>query len=202
MKVAAKFISIIFHPLLLATYLVLVIGIFFPVMFMVNIIQLLWLALIVFSFTFFLPALNIWLFKIWGNITSLQMESQEERKYPFVFISVLYVITVYLFYSKFSMFANLNKLMTIIAALVVMATVITFFMKVSVHSLAMCGWIGILLPLIKFSPALLVPTVVVIILSGLVISSRLFLNAHTLREAMIGSMAGFLVGYGGMILLF
>lgn len=90
----------------------------------------------------------------------------------------------------------------IVAALVVTATVITFFLKVSVHSLAMGGWIGILLPLIRFSPDLLWPTASIIALSGLVISSRLILNAHTLRETIIGVIAGLLVGYGGMIVMF
>ncbi|MGC4022797.1 MAG: hypothetical protein QM734_13035 [Cyclobacteriaceae bacterium] len=71
-----------------------------------------------------------------------------------------------------------------------------------VHGLAMGGWIGILLPLIRFSPSLLWPTAVIIALTGVVISSRLILNSHSLREAMIGCLSGILVGYGGMLLLF
>jgi len=66
----------------------------------------------------------------------------------------------------------------------------------------MWGWVGILLPLVRFSPPLLWPTAVVIALCGLVISSRLMLGAHTPRETMVGSIAGLLVGYGGMVLLF
>ena len=92
--------------------------------------------------------------------------------------------------------------MIIIAALVVAAAILTFFLKVSVHSLAMGGWIGILLPLVRFSPQLLWPTAAVIAITGLVISSRLILNAHTLRETMIGSIADLTVEYGGMIILF
>ena len=201
-RTAAKIISFAFHPLLLATYLVLMLGIFFPAMLMVTLQNLKLFALFVFGFTFFIPALNLWLFRLLGNISSLQLESRHERKQPFVFISVMYIIVAYLFYQKLPFSSSFNKLMIIIAALVVTATIITFFIKVSVHSLAMGGWIGILLPLVKFSPDLLWPTAAVIAVSGLVISSRLVLNAHTLRETMIGSIAGLIVGYGGMVLLF
>ncbi|MBI1770492.1 MAG: hypothetical protein HYR67_19160 [Bacteroidetes bacterium] len=202
MRTAAKIISFIFHPLLLATYLVLVLGIFFPAMLMVSLPNLKLVALFVFGFTFFIPVINLWLFRILGNISSLQLESQQERKTPFVFISIMYIVVASLFYFKLPFNSNFNKLMMIVAALVVTATVITFFLKVSVHSLAMGGWIGILLPLIRFSPDLLWPTASIIALSGLVISSRLILNAHTLRETIIGVIAGLLVGYGGMIVMF
>lgn len=92
--------------------------------------------------------------------------------------------------------------MVIVSLLVIASTIITFFLKVSVHSLAMWGMVGILLPLVKFSPALLWPTAVVIAASGLVISSRLLLDAHTPRETILGSITGLLVGYGGMMVLF
>lgn len=202
MKTAAKIISFVFHPLLLATYLVLVLGFFFPSMLMLNLKHSLLIALFVFAVTFFIPVLNLWLLRILGTITSLQLESRKERKQPFVFISIMYIAVAYLFYVKFPFSSNLNKLMIIAAALVVVATVLTFFIKVSVHSLAMGGWMGILLPLVRFSPELLWPTAAIIVLGGVVISSRLLLNAHTVREAMIGLGAGLMVGYGGMVVLF
>jgi hypothetical protein len=177
-------------------------GIFFPAMLMVTLPNLKWFALFVFGFTFFIPAMNLWLLRVLGSISSLQLDSRHERKQPFVFISAMYIIVAYLFYTKLPFSANFNRVMIIVAALVVTATVITFFIKVSVHSLAMGGWIGILLPLVKFSPNLLWLTAAIIALSGLVISSRLILNAHTLRETTIGSIAGLVIGYGGMMLLF
>jgi len=201
-RTAAKIISFVFHPLLMATYLVAVLGIFFPAMLMISLKSLKLVVLFVFAFTFFVPAVNLWLFRFFGNITSLQLESQQERKLPFVFISIMYIVVASLFYFKLPFNSNFNKLMLIVATLVVTATVITFFLKVSVHSLAMGGWVGILLPLVRFSPELLWPTASIIALSGLVISSRLILNAHTLRETVIGVIAGLLVGYGGMVVLF
>ncbi len=94
--------------------------------------------------------------------------------------------------------------MVIITCMVVISLVITFFYKISIHSLAACGGIGILLPLNKVTEeaTLLWPTAFVILAAGLVMSSRLLLDAHTPREVLYGSMVGFLVGFGGMVVLF
>jgi hypothetical protein len=202
-KTAAKIISYVFHPLLLATYLILVIGKFFPAMLMmISFRNILLIALFVFAFTFLFPVLNLWLLRTLGTITSFQLESRQERKQPFVIIAIIYILVAYLFYIKQPFNGNFNKLMTIVAALVVTAAVLTFFIKVSVHSLAMGGFVGILMPLIRFSPELLWPTAAIIVIGGLVISARLFLNAHTLKEVVIGCVAGVITGYGGLLVMF
>ncbi|MBS1508243.1 MAG: hypothetical protein JSS79_16510 [Bacteroidetes bacterium] len=202
METGAKIISIVFHPLLLATYLVLVLGNYFPAMLMVNREHIWLVAGFVFGFTFVVPALNLLMFRYWGSIQSLQLSTRRERILPFIFISALYIMVAFLFYYRLTFHSNFNKIMLIVAALVVAATMLNFFLKVSVHSLAMWGMLGILLPLIRFSSELLLPTVILFVITGLVISSRLLLNAHTPRETLIGSLAGLGVGYGGMLLLF
>src|SRR6185369_4894092 len=160
------------------------------------------ITLFVFGFTFAIPAVNLLLFRYLGSIQSLYFESRHERILPFIFISLMYSLVAYLFYYKLPFSSNFNKLMLIVAALVVVATVITFFYKVSVHGLAMGGFIGILFPLIRFSPTLLLPTTFIVAMTGVVISSRLMLGTHTPRETLVGSLAGVLTGYGGMLLLF
>ena len=94
--------------------------------------------------------------------------------------------------------------MVIITAMVVVTWAITFFYKISVHSLAVCGSLGILLPLNQATEqqVLLIPTVTIIVISGLVMSSRLLLDAHKPREVMYGGVVGFLIGFAGMIILF
>jgi len=201
-RTPAKIISFVFHPLLLATYLVLVLGKFFPAMLMIAPNQLALVTLFVFAFTFLIPVINLLLFRYLGSISSIHLESRQERVLPFIFISVMYLLVVFLFYFRLPFNSNFNKLMTIVAVLVVFSTIITFFYKVSVHSLAMGGWLGILFPLIKFSPSLLWPTATVIAIAGLVISSRLALDVHTPRETLVGVIAGLLTSYGAMVILF
>jgi len=159
---------------------------------------------LIFVFTFVLPALNIAMLRSFGTISSLMLESRQERIVPFVFISLLYILVTFLFHYKLPFSSNFNKLMIIITAMIVVSLIITFFYKISIHSLAMCGGIGILLPLNKVSEQvnLLWPTAITIVVAGLVMSARLFLGAHTPREVMYGSVVGFMVGFVGMSMLF
>jgi hypothetical protein len=201
-RTAAKIISFVFHPLLMATYLIILLGKFFPAMLMIGPDHIWLIASFVFGFTFVVPAINLLLFRYLGSIQSLYLETRSERILPFIFISLMYGLVAFLFYYKLPFSANFNKIMIIISGLVIVATLITFFYKISVHGLALGGLVGILFPLIRFSHALLLPTTFIVVITGLVISSRLLLGAHTPRETLIGSLTGILTGYGGMLLLF
>lgn len=162
--------------------------------------------LLIFCVTFVLPALNIALFRLFGTVKSFAMHDKRERIIPFIFITVLYCIITYLFYSRARMSVNDNmfRFLLIIDLLVLMATLITFFYKVSVHSLAMGGLTGILLPLNQAadSGVLFYPLLGVIALTGVVMTARLQLNAHTLQEVIVGGVVGFCVSFLALGVLF
>ena len=162
--------------------------------------------MLIFLVTFMLPAINIVLFKIFGTISSLAMEDRRDRVVPFVFVTLLYLLMTYLFYVKFKIdfTDNIMKFLIIMDLLVIGSTLTTFFYKVSVHSVGICGLLGILLPLNKVSEdsQLLYPTIGMIVVAGAVLSSRLQLNSHTPREVMVGGAMGFAIGFGGMNVLF
>lgn len=204
MKQVAKFISVGFHPLLLTTYLVIVLSYYFPSMLMIRKENRMIIIGLVFVFTFVLPAVILVMLRAFGTIQSLTLQSRKERILPFVFISMFYVLFTFLFYFKLPFSANFEKLMMIVSALVVVSLLITLFYKISIHSIAMGGGIGILLPLNQVTEqmSLLWPTAFTILATGLVMSSRLLLDAHTPREVMYGSVVGFVVGFFGMIILF
>jgi hypothetical protein len=203
-KQVAKFISVVFHPLLLTTYLVIILSYYFPSMLMIRKENRMVIVGLVFVFTFVLPAVNLVMLRAFGNIQSLTLQSRRERILPFVFISLLYLLVTFLFYFKLPFSANFNKLMMIISALVVVSLMITLFYKISIHSIARGGGIGILLPLNQVTEqmSLLWPTAFTILVTGLVMSSRLVLDAHSPREVMYGGVVGFVVGFFGMIILF
>jgi hypothetical protein len=203
-KQAARIISILFHPLLLPTYLVLLLGKFFPSLLMIRPEVLIPIAGLIFMLTFMLPAINLLMFKYLGNISSITLDERKERTMPFFFISLIYIVVTALFYYKWPISASFIKLMIIITVLVISASLITVFYKISVHSIGMWGGIGILFPLNKAAEdgALLWPTAVMVLVAGLVMSSRLSLNVHAPREVLFGSLVGFLLGFGGMIFLF
>ena len=111
---------------------------------------------------------------------------------------------MFFYKAKINVYVNFNKVILIVALLVFAATIATFFQKVSVHSLAMLGVVGILIPLNRAAEdgALHWPTVAALVLAGLVMSSRLYLNVHTPREVLTGAIIGFGVSFLGMIFLF
>jgi hypothetical protein len=193
---------VVFHPLLMTTYLFGVLMYFLPVMLQPLNASMMFL-LMIFLMTFLLPGLNFLLFRFTGGIKDLAMVERRDRTLPFAFVSILYCVVTLMFYLKFPV-PNIIRLMMIVTALVLVSAIVTHFYKLSVHSLGVWGMIGILLPLNKISDdgVLLTPTAVAILVAGFVMSARLQLNAHLPREVLIGAILGFAIGFGGMFVLF
>jgi len=204
LRTAARIISVIFHPLLLATCLVAIVGFYFPVMLSISPQNFNIILGFVFCFTFILPVVNLVMFRHFGTISSYTLHERTDRLIPFIAIAIIYVVMVFLFYNKLPISSNFNKLMVIVASLVVFSAIVTFFYKISIHSLAACGMVGILLPMNKAieNNALLWPTAIAIVLAGLIMSARLYLQAHTFNEVVTGAVAGFTIGFAGMIIMF
>lgn len=203
----AKIVSWLLHPLLLATYLFALLTWLLPAGMSPIKEEGQWkFVFLIFSVTFALPALNVLLFKALGTISSVTLQNRRERIVPFSFVAVLYILITWLLYSRtrISFNDNLLKFLVLVDVLVVVATLITFFYKISVHSMAAWAFIGILLPLNRISEEgkLFIPTIISILLAGVVMAARLQLNAHTPREVMIGAVTGLLVSVGGMMMLF
>lgn len=202
MRRAALFISALFHPILMTTYLFTLFAVFVPGWFLPIRPSAMFIFLI-FALTFILPALNFALFKVNGTIRDFTMADARDRRLPFVVTSLLYIGITLMFYWKFPV-PNILKLLLIVNVMMVVATAITFFYKVSIHSLGMWAMTGIFLFLGKAmnSNAFIYPMVALILLAGMVMSARLLLNAHTPREVMVGSTLGLLLGFAGMTILF
>jgi len=203
-RILATIISIIFHPLLLTTYLVMLLGYYFPSLLMIAPENFKIILAFVFCFTFLLPAVNMLMFKLFGTISSYTLETRRERIIPFLAISLIYVVTTFLFYNKLRFSQNFNHLILLVTVLVVVSAALTLLYKVSVHSLSVWGVIGIILPLNKAleQTYLLWPTTIALVIAGLVMASRLYLNSHTPRQVLVGSLVGFSIGFLGIIFLF
>lgn len=202
LRLAANIISYLFHPLLMPTYLFGIIGYYTPAVFQSNQLILFFVGSI-FIITAVLPTLNLVFFKVSGTIKSLHMTTRRERIVPFVFISIVYILVTVLVYIKIPV-PIVAKFLMISSALVVALAIATFFMKISAHAIGVAGLTGILLALAAYSSAtaLMVPALACMALSGVVMSSRLSLDAHTLNEVAWGGVLGFAVGFAGVLILF
>ena len=203
----ARVLSVIFHPLFIPTYFFTFLAWTIPTSLEPITPDLRGkFLLFIFIVTCLLPMVNVGIFKSFGAIRSFAMPERRERLMPFIFISAIYVAVTYLFHlhGRMNLNDNFLKFMIIIDMLVVVATIATFFFKVSVHSVTAWGLIGILVALNKISDvsAIFYPTLGVIVLAGFIMAARLSLDSHTPREVMWGAVLALATSITGMLLLF
>jgi len=162
--------------------------------------------LIIFIMTFLVPVMNVGFFRIMGSVRSLDFYERRDRVIPFSIFAIFYAAITYFFYSKFriGLTDNVFRIMIVLDILVLVSAAITFFYKISIHTLCVWGFIGIILFLNKVSDTnlLLIPSVAMFLIAGAVMASRLQLNAHTSSEIWFGAAVGFALSFAGMHLLF
>ncbi len=193
-KKIARIISLLFHPLLIPTYATLI---FFSLKSYISQIisfrlKLLILGMIVIT-TFLLPALFIAIMRTRKVIQSFQMETQEERVYPFITTSVFYFLAYYMI--RRIPVSDVFQLF-LLGAAICSATglLINFYSKVSIHMIGTGGLLGAIIGLSLRLNAGLIPLIVLIILiSGFTGFARLKLNAHTQEQVYAGFLTGLII---------
>jgi len=194
-KFTALFFSYFFQPLLMATFLISTVMWIIPselgVQFSLE--NKLRLVLIIFLITAVLPVLSIFIMKLTKGISSIHLPEREDRVVPFFFVAIYYAIAAYLLTSKISLGGLFDVLILTVAFLVILAALITAFWKISVHSLGTAGILGFLIGMNYNSPDSLFywPIFVWLLITGITMSSRLYLNAHRPAEVWSGAMLGF-----------
>ena len=200
----SNIISVVFHPLLMPTVLFLLLSYGAPYTLSFRSMDLKFLLLqsfLIFSFIF--PALFLYAFFKLKLIKTLTMKEREERPLPFAFITFWYLGVTYLLYlimEKAFLDKRLIVMMCSITLSLALITIISLFWKISAHSWAISGVLGILIAISAqtHDKDLLVWCVLVSVFVGAVMSARLQLNAHSQKELYVGAGAGFLVNFGCM----
>lgn len=200
----ANLVSVLFHPLLMPTILFSVLFFYSPTLAKPLSDQALYYILLaIFITTFLIPVFSMGALKMSSYITDFTMVNRKERILPFLFISVFYAVTTYMFYSKIKLNTVFIIIMSTITVLSFLITFITIYWKISAHSAGVSGVVGFILAIIyKFSQVnLLIPLIFAVLLAGIVMSSRLYLNSHEPEEIWAGSMLGFIGSFGSIYLL-
>jgi len=197
-----KLISAVFHPLLIATYLIATFLFITPEL--LPRIQeeiALHFLLVVFLITGLIPMLSIILLRRFNYISSYRMDERKDRALPFTFILFYYGAASYLFLVKLEMGFLFNLVMISETILILILLLITLKFKISIHAATIWSAVGI------FS-GLLVSQIIeihwiyytAIVLAGITSMSRLSLNSHSPKEVWSGMALGFC--YSFLILLF
>jgi hypothetical protein len=195
----ATLISYLLHPVLIPLYAVLFLlnsGIYFS-LFLTTEAKLILIATFLFT-TIILPLLIMVMLNRKKIIKSFFMETREERIYPLLIITVFYYLTYYLLKGIHVSFI-LSFFMLGSTFLAILALIITFYLRVSLHMLGMGGLLGMLTGLgANISLNLFIPILVMLFLSGLAGFARLKMDSHKPVEI----YTGFLLGGVVMFILF
>ncbi|MFM7195375.1 MAG: hypothetical protein ACKORJ_00155 [Bacteroidota bacterium] len=201
-RALASLVSWVLHPLLMPALMFLVIASVHPILIQLFIPPW-WIFSVILVLTGILPALNLILFKMMGTISSLHLPERRDRIMPFMFITMVYLAVTYLFFSKYPS-PSILRLMAIMSAVCAAGTVATLFIKVSIHAMASSAVTTVFLFILMEGGGMvmLIASAVSLMLTGLVMSARLTLDAHTPAETISGAALGSIMAAAGMLILF
>ncbi|MEI8137802.1 MAG: hypothetical protein WCH21_10805 [Bacteroidota bacterium] len=199
MKNFALIISVVMHPLLMATYLCLLFffGVQNTVYDYLTPFETKWrISVIVFLFSFIFPVLNIYILVKLKRIPDIILSNQHDRTFP-------YFITALFYFGLFYLLMDINiwnsvKLFIIGGGVAILfSTLINLKYKISAHMVGLGGVLGVLISvswLIKFD---MTPYyIITIIIAGIVAFARLLLNEHKPAQLYLGFFLGLIVQTG------
>lgn len=193
-NLTARIISLLFHPVILPTYAMLILlnmKVYFS---MVIPTQARWMiAGFVFITTCLLPLMMVYLMERLTIISSKHMPTRQDRIWPFALTAMFYYVTYHLL-NRLDLPSAFIILMFGAFLNVTVSLIITFFYKISTHMIAiggLCGaFTGLSLKLGLDMPMLITTF---IFLSGLIGFARLKLNAHSPLQVLTGFLTGFTI---------
>ena len=191
MNKLTQFISIISHPILLPTWMFLILiisGICNN-----DIINVGLCFLIVFVTTFVIPLTFLLILKKIKVFESLTMEKQSERFIPLIIMGIFLFTTQHLLYGINSLiFFNLFLCSNVILCSITIW--INLYWKISLHTIGWGSFSAIFLIMATISPKLyLTYFIACIIISGIVGSARLYLKSHNESQIYTGFAVGFII---------
>lgn len=194
-KKLAYLLSVIFHPVLLPTWLMVVLAVKGQVLGGLNDKFLtLYYLIVCFVVSFVIPALAMLLMKKVKAINSFDLTTQRERLLPLLSMSIFFYTTYYVFKnSEVNIIVPYFMLVSVLLCAV--AIVITMRWKISLHTLGWGAFVACLGLLTMKSPEtyLLILSIAVVV-AGLVASARLYLGSHTPAQIYVGFGVGLAVG--------
>lgn len=191
MKFFSNIISGMFHPLLMVTY-----GVAMALTFTYLAIYppaMKWLLLGgAFLSTAVIPGVFIFLMVKNGAAVDLELSDRRERVVPYLIITTSIMVCLFYMYKMMVPFWFLSLLIGACIALM-LALFINFYWKISAHMLAVGGLLGGIMGVARAH--LMNPYwafIIVVLIAGLVGTSRIFLKRHTPMQVYAGFSLGFI----------
>lgn len=195
MRSIAQLLSVVFHPIFVPTYATMLLVWCNPFLFgHILDADSLTILLTVVLYSIVYPLITITLMRILNFIDSYDPTDYRER----ILIGIptlFYFFWTYVVQHKSAYNEAIADIPLAAAICLAIAMVLTATKdKISMHSMGMGALVSTMLVLPKFSiHDLTTPFLSVLIIAGLIGSSRLYLQVHTLRQVYMGYVVGFLV---------
>lgn len=210
LKPVAQVISILFHPLLIVTYMLVLLLLINPYLFGVYSIGDEFsrvLILQVFLSTFFIPGFAVAMLRFTGLISSLELKTKQERIGPYVITGMFYIWMFRNFLGNAQVPTAFSAFLLGAAIGLFIAFFINIFSKISAHAVGMGGLLGmVIITLLLFSHdtflinlgsigayevSMYWVLMLTVLLAGLVGTARLILQAHEPTDLYGGYLVGF-----------
>lgn len=195
----AKVLSVLFTPFYLPILGLLILFVF-SYLSLLPLTYKLFLLLMFYLFTVFLPTALIRFYRRYQGWTLIELGSRERRAIPYVISIFSYLLCYYIMAAT-----HVPHFMgsILIAALVIQVAcaIINLFIKISTHTAAIGGVTGALLAfsvIFSFNPVWWL--CIVLLLAGMVGTSRMILRQHSLRQVVLGYLAGVACSFVSVLL--
>lgn len=195
----AKVLSVLFTPFYLPILGLLILFIF-SYLSLLPLTYKLFLLLMFYLFTILLPTALIRFYRRYQGWTLIELGSRERRAIPYVISIFSYLLCYYIMAAT-----HVPHFMgsILIAALVIQVAcaIINLFIKISTHTAAIGGVTGALLAfsvIFSFNPVWWL--CIVLLLAGMVGTSRMILRQHSLRQVVLGYLAGVACSFVSVLL--
>lgn len=192
---AARVLSMVFTPFYLS--LVGLIALFtFSYLSLMPWAYKLTVLILVYLFTILIPTLLIHFYRNYHGWTLIELGKKERRVVPYLLSIVSYFVCYYVMH-RFNIPHFMSNILMAALIIQILCALINVWWKISTHTAAIGGVTGTLQAfavIFGFNP--IGWTCLVLILAGMVGTSRMILRQHSLRQVCYGFMLGLIVAYG------
>ena len=137
------------------------------------------------------PLISVLLLKAVGFIDSIFLRTQKDRIIPYIASGIF-------FFWAYTVFKEQHRYPTILTIYVFgiflassAALITNIYLKVSMHAIGIAGWLGLFLLMSYYDGMMMSwPLALVVLLTGIVCTARLLINAHQPKEIYSGLLIG------------
>ncbi|MBQ6227427.1 MAG: phosphatase PAP2 family protein [Prevotella sp.] len=190
----AKALSAIFSPFHLPVVGLVILFLFSYLSFLPLGVKI-YILLMVYTFTILLPTAMIRLYRRYQGWTRIQLGVKERRVVPYV-ISIMCYLTCYYLLTINHASHFIGSIVMASLIIQVVCAIINLWWKISTHSAAIGGVTGALVAfamIFNFNPVWWI--CLLLLLAGMVGTSRIILKQHTLEQVVAGYLVGIVCAF-------